>query len=455
MIKRLIIAGMGALGQSLVHHLQIHYEIIAIDSCFDVVQDLLKKYDIQGIAGSVLDLVLLSQLDLDETCGFISVTEKDSVNLTACRYVRQSFSLGFIAARLKDLEIYTVMQTSALQEGIHLLLNLDMDGAKGVLQRLYYPNIMRHMSFFEKKLHGIVMKIEAKHHLCGMKIEDIERYHAVQDSKIIQIFRQNKSEVPHKNIVLKENDRVCIVYHPIVPLKRLFEISMNFPKYIVSLGINSFSYALAKIVHKNYFDLKQVFFVSSDPEKYRALAALYPEFSFYNGNPLDEKFREDLGIPPKESGILALGLSDADNLLSVLTHQHAHHSVSIVQDASYIPIGLKIGVRSIIHPNALILEQLMTHLSPSCVQRVHVLADTHSESTEPMVLITAVLAEESYFLKMQNSDFKNLDVQIIAVLRKKKLLFNPEHFIQNDQVLFLCSQLKYSQILDLLKNKKF
>ncbi|ETZ06776.1 Trk system potassium uptake protein TrkA [Holospora obtusa F1] len=449
MIKRLIVAGIGELGRSIVHTLQVHYEIIAIDVRNEIILDLSGKYDIQGITGNILDTAILSDLKLDQKCALISVTGEDSINLTVCRYVRDHFSLGFIALRLKDLSIYQIIQSDHLKEGIHLVLNPEFNTINNAIYRLYYPNIMRHMSFFEKKLHGIILRINEQHHLCGMKIEEIERYQ-LQDVKVVQIFRNNKLEEIHKNTVIKKNDRVCIIYTPVSVLKKFLEITVSEPKFVVSFGINSFSYALTQTIQEHYPFLN-IFFVDIDPFKYHELATRYPKFSFYSSNFLDESLWTDLNIRPKEAGILALGLNDADNLLSGLVHQSAHQVITVLQDASYIPVGLKIGARSIIHPNALILEQLMTHLSPSYIQRIHILMDSHSDSTEPILFVTALIVEESDLLKISYDTLKALNIKVLAILRKNKIFSTSEFFLKNDQVLFLCLQSNYAQILNLLK----
>ena len=126
MIKRLIIAGMGPFGECLIHYLQTYYEIIAIDPLLDRVEQVRNTYDIQGILDNILDPNLLSTLDLDETCGFLSLTETDSVNLAACQYVNQWFSPGFVAALLQDLEVYTLAQTALLRKEFicSLILNI-------------------------------------------------------------------------------------------------------------------------------------------------------------------------------------------------------------------------------------------------------------------------------------------------------------------------------------------
>ena len=92
------------------------------------------------------------------------------------------------------------------------------------------------------------------------------------------MFRQNMLWVLHKNLILKEGDILCVVYHAASRLKGLFELTLGIPKFIVYFGINSFAYAFAKMVPKDAF--KGVFFIDEDPVQYRSLEALYPEFSF-------------------------------------------------------------------------------------------------------------------------------------------------------------------------------
>ncbi|PPE03204.1 NAD-binding protein [Holospora curviuscula] len=448
MIKRLIIAGMGSLGESLIYFLQEHYEIIAIDSLSHRVQSLRSQYDIQCILGSVLDINLLSTLDLKESCAFISVTEKDSVNLAACRYVKQQFPLKFVAARLKDLDVYLLAKTTSLQESIHLLFNPEYEGITHALQVLRYPNVMRHISLFEKKLYGLVVKVESRHRICGMNLHDIEHHRTLKDTKIIQIFRQNTLCISPKNLILQEGDRVCVVYHSMAGVKRFFDVTMEIPEFLVYFGINSFAYALAKMVSPHEF--KKIFFIDEDPVQYEPLAMLYPELSFYKGSPLDKNLWNDLGIQAKKSGVLALGLKDADNILAALVHTHAHHVVTMVQNAPYLAIGLQMGVKSIIHPNFLILEHVMTHLSPACIERIYILTDLLSENQELTLLVTAELMEDSPILQVRPIELNAMNIKIIAVLRKSKVLFNPDSVFKEDHVVFLCPQSHYTQLLNVL-----
>ena len=148
--------------------------------------------------------------------------------------------------------------------------------------------------------------------------------------------------------------------------------------------------------------------------------------------------------------MLALGLRDADNILAGLVHKHAQYVVTMVQDTSYIPIGLQLGARSIIHPNLLILEALMNGLSPAWIEHIHVLSELHSGNTEPILLVTAVLREDIPILNMKPEDLEPLDLKVIAVLRKKKLLFTLDSFLNADQLLVMCSHSNYAQLLDIL-----
>lgn len=450
MIKRLIIIGIGGIGIDLVRYLQAYYEIIAIDRCPKVILEVQNKYDIQAIVGDALDIEVLSKLELGQHCGVISVTGKDETNLTVCNFVRRLFPVKFVAVRLRNPTLHHPTFSEALKKdwGINVILNVESCIANHAFHAAHYPGIVRHMSFFEKKLDGIIIKVTSQDRICGMTIEDIEQYNVPQGIRVLQVIRQKKMCDVHRNFVLQVGDLVYLLYHPTVVLKRFFDSAIYLPKNIVCFGTEFFSFALAQLLHTHYAG--DVFFLDAHGKNFERLVLQYPEFSFFRLCSLESTIWHNIRRDPDESVVVALGLTDADNLLACLAHTSAKHSVTVVKNSAYLSVCYALGVHVILNPGLLIVEVLIKSLSPQCVEEVYVLQDFTTNSCEFILLITVRIEEEAPISQMSQEDLKALALEIVAVFRKKKLIFKPQYFIPQDLIVMRCTQSKYAQLLDLV-----
>jgi Trk K+ transport system NAD-binding subunit len=454
MIKRLIIAGIGSVGTHLVRYLQTHYEIIAIDHCPEVIQEIQNKYDIQGIVGDLLDFSVLRKLALGPQCGFISVTGSDSINLTVCQFIKQFFTIGFLAVRLHNAQLHEETLAKGLKEalGINVILDLESYVAHTAFHAAHYPGVMRHFSCCDKKLEGVMVKITPKHRLCGMKIEDVEQHHIPQAIRIVRVMRGQKIHTHHQNIILQEDDVVCLVYQPTVALKRLLDTTVYFPENILYLGGGLCADSVARLLTHTYAG--KIFFLDTQKALFESLILTYPECTFLTLCPFTSDLWYELPCTPQNTVLLALGHSDADNILAGLAHNHARHVVTLVRDAAYLTMSTLLGVRAVIHPALLLVEQLMEELSPYFVQHIHVLPLTTSYQGEELLLfMTVIVKKGAPLLRIQHSDITDPAVDIIAVLRKKKLIFNPKNFMEDDRIVVSCTQFYYNQFLELLTPK--
>lgn len=453
MIKRLIIAGIGSVGTNLVRYLQMHYEIIAIDHCPNVIQDIQNSYDIQGIVGDLLDLSMLRKLELGPQCGFISVTGSDASNLTVCQFIKQFFTVGFLATRLQNAQLHEESLAKGLKEalGINVILDVESSIAHNAFHAAHYPNVMRHFSCFDRKLEGIIVKITSKHRLCGMKIEDIEHHHVPQAIRVVRIVREQKVQTYHHNFVLQEGDVVCIVYHPTVTLKRLLDTTTYFPKNIVYLGGGACADAVALLLTHAYAG--KIFFLDVQKTLFETLILTYPECTFFTMCPFATDVWDELKCAPQDTVLLSLGLGDADNILAGLAHSQARHVVTLVRDSTYLTLSTLLGVRSVSHPALLLVEQLMEALSPNFIETMHVLQLTSHQGEELLLFMTILVKKGAPLLRVEPNDIADLAIDIIAVLRKKKMVFNPNDFMEDDRIVVSCTQSYYSQFLELITPK--
>lgn len=450
MVKRLIVAGIGSVGTNLVRYLQAHYEIIAIDHCPEVIHEIQNRYDIQGIVGDLLDLSVLRKLRLGPQCGFISVTGSDAVNLTVCQFIKQFFTVGFLAARLQNTQLHEEHLANNLKEalGIHVILDVESSIAHTAFHAAHYPNVMRHFSCCDRKLEGVMVKITSKHRLCGMKIEDVEQHHVPQAIRIVRIMRGQRVHMHHHNFVLQEGDVLCMVYHPTVALKRLLDTTIHFPKNILYLGGGPCADSVALLLTHSYAG--KIFFLDTQKSLFESLILTYPECTFLTMCPFTHDLWDELPCTPQDTVVLSLGLSDADNILAGLAHGPARHVVTLVRDATYLTMSTLLGVRAVIHPALLLVEQLMEALSPDFIQHIHVLQLTSHQEEELLLFMTVVVKEGAPLLRVEQSDIPDLAVDIIAVLRRKKMIFNPKDFMQDDRIVVSCTQSYYPKFLELL-----
>ena len=453
MIKRLIIAGLGTVGTNLLRYLHIHYEIIVIDRCAEVIQDIQNTYDVQGIVGDLLDLNLLQKLELGSGCGFISATGSDATNLTVCQFIKQFFTVGFLAVRLRNTQLHEASTTESLQKALNINVILDVDSsiAHSAFHAVHYPNVIRHFSCLDKKLESIVLKITPKLRLAGMSIEEIEHHHMPQGLRVVHVVRDGRIKKCHQNLILQPEDIVSIVYHPTVILKRLLETTVYFPENILYLGAGTCANAVASLLSQAYAG--KVFFIGNQKSLFEAMTLTHPECHFFTMCAFSQDIWEELDCCPQNSAVLCLGNADADNVLAGLAHSQARHVVTLVQNAAYLTISTLLQARSVIHPALLLFEQLLQALSPEFIENVHVLQLTSHQEEELLLLLTVTVKADAPLLQLEYNDTKNLEIDIIVVLRKKKMIFNPSEFMEDDRIIVSCTQSYYPQLLELITPK--
>ena len=132
----LVIIGVGRVGETLISNfITENHDIVIIDVNSDNVQNLVNKYDVNGITGSGLERDALLSAGVERADFVIACTSQDEKNILCCALAKKLGAKHTIA-RVRDPELFNEMNNMKEIFGLDFFFNPELQSAKEIVQVL-------------------------------------------------------------------------------------------------------------------------------------------------------------------------------------------------------------------------------------------------------------------------------------------------------------------------------
>ena len=310
---KIVIVGAGVVGEALCSELsQINNDVILIEKNEDILNKIIEKNDVTGLAGNGASYENLLEAGVDSADIFIAVTEADELNIISCIIARK-LGAKYTIARVRNPEYSTNMRFVREELGISMMINPEEEAAKTIMNTLKFPNAESVDTFFSNRANILELLIEKDSQLVGFQLKNLESH--LKDKVIICIVeRENNIIIPTGDFILAENDTIYVTgtndavanFYDKMGYKKSKDINS-----VMLIGGGTLSHYLLKRLIK---EKKQVKVIEKEREIAKKLSNSYLNAIVVEGDETDQEFLLNEGIG-RYDAVVSLTDNDEENMV--------------------------------------------------------------------------------------------------------------------------------------------
>ena len=301
---KIVIVGAGVVGEALCSELsEINNDVILIEKEEDILNKVIEKNDITGLAGNGASYENLLEAGVDSADIFIAVTEADELNIISC-IMAKKLGAKYTIARVRNPEYTTNMRFVREELGISMMINPEEEAAKTIMNTLKFPNAESVDTFFSNRANILELVIEKDSQLSGMQLKNMDS--RSEDKVIICIVERGKEIIiPTGDFILAENDTIYVTgtndavtnFYDKMGYKKNKDI-----KSVMLIGGGTLShYLLKKLIRRK----KQVKVIEEERETAKKLSNSYLNAIVVKGDETDQELLLNEGIEKYDAVIAA------------------------------------------------------------------------------------------------------------------------------------------------------
>ena len=207
---KIIIVGAGVVGESLCSELsEVGNDVILVEREEGRLNKLVETNDVTGVIGNGASYETLLEAGTDTADIFIATTPTDELNIMAC-IIAKKMGAKYTIARVRNPEYGSNLSFVRDDLGISLIVNPEMESAKNIANKLFFPNALSVESFFWQRANMISLKIEENSFLKDMHLKDLE---VKQSEKVIICIVEREDEVfiPSGDFKILKDDVIYVM----------------------------------------------------------------------------------------------------------------------------------------------------------------------------------------------------------------------------------------------------
>ena len=451
----IIIVGCGKVGQKLAERLsrENEHNITVIDTKCAMIQDLIDRYDIMGVAGSGTNIDTLKEAGVDEADILIAVTGSDEVNLLTCLLAKKSGDCQTIA-RVRKPEYSKALSLFKEDLGLAMIINPEQTAADEIARILRFPSAIQIDTFAKGRIEILKFKLGGDSVLDGMKIADINRK-LDSDILVCGVERGDEAFIPNGDFILRSGDMISIVaaYKDELQFFKKIGVKVNGVKDTVIVGGGATSYYLASKLIQNGIKVK---IIEQSPERCNLLCELLPKAVIVNGDGTDNRLMLEEGIEHTESFVSMTNIDEENVLLSLFVKSLNNKAkiVTKINRIAYDEVINGLNLDTIIYPKNITAEYIVRFVRAknnsigSNIETMHVILDGKAEAMEFRI------NDNSPVLNVPLEDMQIKRNVLIACINRNGRVFIPrgkDVIMSGDSVIVVTTRTGFNDISDIME----
>ena len=388
---KIIIAGCGKIGTAITAALVGEgHDITVLDVKPAAVDNLVNIYDVNGLTGSATDYDVLTEAETGKADLFISVTEKDEMNMLACFFARRLGAKHTIA-RIRTTD-YNEGDISFIKQELELSMVLNPDHLAGrqVFNLLRLPSAARIETFSTKNIEMVELRLKADNPACGLTLWEMrEKYQGL--FLICYVQRGGDVVIPGGRFTLQAEDKIGVIATP-AEMQRLLKkmnLTTKTARAIMILGGSRAAYYLARRLD---FIGNGVKIIDKDHARCEELADLLPSVSVVEGDGTHQDFLFEEGIRSVDAFVALTGTDEENILLSVFAASiGVKRVITKVNRTELMSIAGDLGLDTVISPKKAVTDVVTRYVRAlktaegSKIETLYRIADEKAEAVEFVV----------------------------------------------------------------------
>lgn len=420
---KIVIVGAGKVGSLLCEDLSNEgHDIILIEQDEDALNELIEKVDITGIIGNGASVDILEEVGMKDCDVFISVTQKDEINLLAAVIARQLGAQHSIV-RVRSTEYNDHLGFMKDSFGITLMINPDHQAAFDIVQTLQYPSAYNVESFASNRVNIVEFVIDQNSVLKNQPLLSFRREYG--NVLVCVILRDNEVIIPDGSYVIQEGDHIYVTGSQ--KDMRQFGLKIfenNRVKKVFIIGGGNITFYLCQYFERMKIHVKVI---ENNIKQAERLAQRFNNFEIILGDGTNQDVLMHQGLDHYDAMISLTGIDEENILISMFGHQNkVPRIITKVNRRDLLKIvGDKVGLQTIITPKSIVADHIMTvvralfNSQGSNVEALYRFLDNRVEALQFRV------SEHSKVINIPLKDLKSRPNILIAFIIRNNNLFFP------------------------------
>lgn len=354
----LVIIGVGKVGENLIaNFINEKHNIFVVDIDSKRVQDMVNKYDVNGITGGGLERDILLSSGVDKADFVIACTAQDEKNILCCALAKK-LGAKYTIARVREPELFKQIDNMKAVFGLDFIFNPELQTAKEISQILKYPSAISVETFCNGKATMLEFKITKDSSLVNKQIIQISKENG-KDFLFGIVERDGKAYIPHGDFVLKENDNVYLISSEsaINNITKKLQIFKRSAKSVFILGGSKIAYYLAKELLSFNVDVK---IVEKDSERANILSKLLKEATILNFDASMQEYLQEEKLKDADACIILTGMDEQNIILSLYAKENGVNKViTKIDRPAILKMINKFPLDSIVSPKNIIANHIV------------------------------------------------------------------------------------------------
>lgn len=420
---KIIVVGLGKVGELLTETLAAeNHDLIVIDLDRNKINDIVNRYDVNGICGNGATSDILEQCNIQQTDMIISVTSEDELNILV-GMVGKKLGAKHAIARVRNPDYSKYGSFFVEQFGFSMVANPEAETANEILRLITFPNASSIETFAKGKIELVGIKMTDKTILNDHALHQLKKVSRA-NILICAVRRDNEIIIPSGNFIIKENDELYITgaHYDITCFCLDIGLIRKRIKNVMIVGGSRIGYYLAALLLKQDIRVK---IIEKNEDRCNELAERLSKATIIFGDASDEELLIEEGIETTDALVCLTGMDEENIVLSLLAKQlNVKKAIAKVNSSVMSNMINRLPIDSIISPKQIIANQIIGYVRAKsnddesvAVQTMYRLVDNQVEALEFIVS-----AKADYLgIPLQNLAIKK-GVLVAAILRNGALI---------------------------------
>ena len=419
---KIIIAGMGKLGEYLSHELALDENEITIIDTKAINNTIINNDDVFFINGNALDANILNEAQVQNADLLISVMDKDEKNIM-CSFLGKKLGVKRTIARVRTPEYSSSIDLFKEDLGLSMAINPEYMAAAHIARILSIPNALDTITFFKGKIYMIAIKVKENGTLKNTSLYQLTK--KIKKRVIVcAIKKHNTTIIPKGNDKIEVGDKLYITgtrQNLLEFLKFANLVGENNQKIAINGGS-----AIAVYLAKMLIDMKMhVTIVEINKERCEFLSENIPGALIINGDISDQNVLFEEHIEDFDA-FISLNNIDEENIV----HSMFAKSINIpniITKVNHIKLdGITeiADIDTIITPHKIASNQIVKYIraikngSKSSCESIYIFDKEHFE----MVEFNIKKEFKGLNIKLKDLNIKS-NILVVAINRNKNIIF--------------------------------
>ena len=383
---KIVILGAGQVGGSVAESLASEQnDITVVDLEPQRLRALQDRLDLRTVLGSAAHPSVLAEAGIEDADLLVAVTQSDETNLVACRLAARMFNVPRRIARIRASD-YLGNDKVLGEEGFDVDLSICPEQilTDYIVKLVEFPEALQVLDFADGKVSLVAVRAYGGGPLVGQPLKDMRKHMSNIDTRIVAIFRGDRSIVPDGETVIEAGDEVfCLAAsgHIRQVMRELRRMDRPVKRVMIAGGGN-IGLRLAHALEEQY----SVRVIEHNKRRCEVLAAQLGGALVLNGDTTDEELLADENVAEMDL-FVAVTNDDENNIMSSLLAKRmgARRVVSLINRRAYVDLLQSGQIDIAISPAQATIGTLLAHVRRGDVVAVHSLRRGAAEALEAVV----------------------------------------------------------------------